>query len=76
MKIPPFKTILPEKEKTYKDRFRPIHDRNIARVRKEHKIEKRYRILDLQEKNLKAIHEEKVQMKIDNERWKQLNIIT
>ncbi|MBC7427036.1 MAG: hypothetical protein H7336_00400 [Bacteriovorax sp.] len=76
MRIPPFKTIIPEQVKPYKDRFRALHDRSISHIKKEHRIEKRYIVVDLQEKNIKIIHEEKIQLKINNEKWKQLNIIT
>jgi hypothetical protein len=75
MRITPFKTIIPEQIKPYTDRFKAIHDRNIARVKKDHLIEKYYMTQDQQEKNIKIIQEEKLQMKENNERWKQLNII-
>ena len=76
MKIPSFKRIIPEQVKPYKDRFKVYHDRNFLHVKKEHRLERRYIVIDLQEKNIKIIHEEKIQMDKNNERWRQLNIIS
>lgn len=75
MTIPPFKPKLLDKEKAYVDRFEIRHDRQMAAIKKEKQIKKREILHDRQVKVLDQIREEKIVLKENNERWKQLNII-
>lgn len=71
-----FKPILRDKEKAYVDRFEIRHDRHVAHHKKEMKIEKKNMLHDRQEKIMLEISLEKKEMKENNLRWRQLNIIS
>lgn len=64
-----------EKIPPYKDRFRILHDKNQAAIKKNKYIEKRNLAKDIQEKNLQELRNEKLIAIENNERWKRLNII-
>lgn len=75
MKVPPFKRIIPEQVRPYKDRFRVHHDRNQVVIKKEKKLDKKYALHDRTEKHTKEIVLEKKDLVQNNIRWRQLNII-
>ena len=76
MHIPSSRPVLIDRERTPVDRFDVYHDKNVAFHKKEKKLEKKYMLHDRQIKAMKEIAEEKIVIKENNERWKQLNIIS
>lgn len=76
MTIPPFKPILQDKEKAYIDPFKINHDRQMAEIKKEKRLDQREMYEARQKKILSAIAEEKIVLKENNEKWKLLNVIS